>query len=132
VGRAVNEAIEENHARRRQNRQAYYFNWDLNVDEALQRPFLPTHENMAALRLHRDLPGHELASELRRAFSGLVAGNVKAFGIEQVRARGPYRLQGESALLAGMDRLLQVMVREQRMKLGEGIGEYQPCYEIAL
>ena len=132
VGRAVSEAIEETHARRRENRQAYYFNWDLRVDETLQLPFLPTHENMAALRLHRELPAHALASELRRAFSGLVAGNVKAFGIEQVRARGPYRLQGEPDLLSSMDRLLHVMVREQRMKLGEGIGEYRPCYEIAL
>jgi hypothetical protein len=62
-------------------------------------------------------PGHKLASELRCAFSGLVAGNVKAFGIEQVRTHGPYKLSGDRKLLSSMDRLLQVPVREQRIKL---------------
>lgn len=130
VGRAVKVAVEEVYARRRQSRQAYYFNWDLRIDEALQHPFVPTHDNMAALQLHRELPGHELASQLRCAFSGLVAGNVKTFGIEQVRQHGPYRLQGEAELMASMDRLLQVLVGQHRMKLGEGASDYTPCYQL--
>jgi hypothetical protein len=129
VGRAMRAAIDEVHARRRAAAQAYYFNWELQVPLDLQEPFIPTHENMAGLQLHADLPAHVLASNLRRAFSGLVAGNVKAFGIEQVRQHGAYQLSGDGRFMASMDRLLQVLVREKRMKLGEG-DDYQPCYRL--
>jgi len=130
VGRSVRAAVEEVHARRRHARQAYYYNWELEIPLDLQKPFSPTHENMSALKLHTEAPRHELASTLRCAFSGLVAGNVKAFGIEQVRRHGPYKLSGDSRLLASMDRLLRVLVRERRMKLGEGEQDYQPCYQL--
>jgi hypothetical protein len=86
---------------------------------------------MAALQLQRGLPGHTLASTLRCAFSGLVAGNVKTFGIEQVRAHGPYKLSGDRKLLSSMDRLLRMLVKEQRMKLGVSTRDYQPCYQLA-
>ena len=42
-----------------------------------QQPFEVTHESMRALQLHRDQPVHRLAANLRRAFSGIVTGNVK-------------------------------------------------------
>ncbi|WP_116366925.1 nucleotide 5'-monophosphate nucleosidase PpnN [Parahaliea mediterranea] len=131
VGRAVKAAVTEVHSRRRERGQAYYFNWDLAIEPSLQQPFVPTHDNMAALDLNPALPTAALASQLRRAFSGLVAGNVKAFGIEQVRRHGPYRIHGDPRLLQSMDTLLRMMVREQRMKLGECEGEYQPCYRLA-
>ncbi|QIB65337.1 nucleotide 5'-monophosphate nucleosidase PpnN [Kineobactrum salinum] len=131
VGRAVRKAVKDQHVRRRRSQQAYYFNWELEITADLQEPFLPTHANMAALDLRPELPRHELAGQLRRAFSGLVAGNVKAFGIEQVRLHGPYQLHGEPRLLANIDRLLRLLVKQQRMKLGEGARDYRPCYQIA-
>ncbi|MEZ5503549.1 MAG: nucleotide 5'-monophosphate nucleosidase PpnN [Halioglobus sp.] len=131
VGRTVRAAVDEVHARRRSAGQAYYFNWELQIPPDLQEPFMPTHERMAALQLHADLPKHELASNLRCAFSGLVAGNVKTFGMEQVRLHGPYKLSGEGTFLSSMDRLLQVLVREKRMKLGESAADYKPCYQLA-
>ena len=85
---------------------------------------------MAALDLNASIPKHELASALRCAFSGIVAGNVKEFGIEQVRTHGPYKLTGNKDFMSSMDRLLRALVREGRMKLGEGEEEYQPCYEL--
>jgi pyrimidine/purine-5'-nucleotide nucleosidase len=130
VGRSVRKAVQEQHSRRRAAQQAYYFNWELAITADLQQPFIPTHDNMVALTLHDELPRHELASQLRRAFSGLVAGNVKAFGIEQVRRHGPYQLHGEPRLLRHMDRLLRLLVKQQRMKLGEGEHDYKPCYQI--
>lgn len=126
----MRKAVQEQHSRRRAAQQAYYFNWELAITADLQTPFIPTHGNMAALTLHDELPRHELASQLRRAFSGLVAGNVKAFGIEQVRSHGPYQLHGEPRLLQHMDRLLRLLVKQQRMKLGEGEHDYKPCYHI--
>lgn len=130
VGRSVRKAVQEQHSRRRKSQQAYYFNWELVISRELQQPFVPTHANMAALELRDELPRHELAGQLRRTFSGLVAGNVKAFGIEQVRKHGPYQLQGEPRLLQHMDRLLRLLVKQERMKLGEGEHDYQPCYQI--
>jgi len=128
VGRVVRAAIEDVHARRRAAQQAYYFNWELQLPVALQEPFSPTHEAMAALLLRADLPKYDLASNLRCAFSGLVAGNVKTFGIEQVRLHGPYKLSGDRKYLSSMDQLLQVLVREKRMKLHDA--DYQPCYQL--
>ena len=98
------------------------------ISPDLQEPFIPTHEAMAALQLHADSPKHELASALRRVFSGLVAGNVKAFGIEQVRLKGPYQLSGDKTFLSSVDRLLQMLVRQKRMKLDQE--KYQPCYQL--
>ena len=131
VGQTVRKAVSEVHSRRRRHQQAYYYNWGLDISEELQEPFLPTHANMSALQLHRDLTSHQLAAQLRKAFSGLVAGNVKSYGIEQVRQHGPYCLHGEKELLAATDRLLRMLVRQKRMKLGEGEQDYRPCYRIA-
>jgi predicted Rossmann-fold nucleotide-binding protein len=130
VGRNIKKAVEKVHARRRHSQEAYYFNWELHIPPDLQQPFIPTHDEMAALQLRPEGPEHKLASALRCAFSGLVAGNVKAFGIEQVRAHGPYKLSGDKKLLSSMDRLLQMLVSQQRMKLGVGAQEYQPCYQL--
>ena len=130
LGRHVGSAVEEVHCRRRDSRQAYYFNWDLQILPNLQKPFIPTHQQMAALQLRTAMPGHELASALRCVFSGLVAGNVKAFGIEQVQLHGPYKLSGDEKLMSSMDRLLKVLVAQKRMKLGQGAQDYQPCYEL--
>tara|TARA_R110002110_G_scaffold415561_1_gene650789 strand:- start:87804 stop:89165 length:1362 start_codon:yes stop_codon:yes gene_type:complete len=130
VGRKVKESVEALHMHRKESGQAYHFNWELEIAPQLQAPFIPTHENMAGLSLFTEQAPHALASQLRCAFSGLVAGNVKAFGIEQVRQHGPYQLHGDQKLMVGMDRFLRLMVKEQRMKLGEAEQDYNPCYVI--
>ncbi len=114
---------------RRQYDDAYYFNWLLKIDEEFQRPFEPTHENMANLELHRNLPPHQLAANLRRAMSGIVAGNIKEEGASLIRQHGPYKLSGESELMEQMDTMLQSFVDQHRMKLPGS--HYQPCYEIS-
>lgn len=130
VGRTVRASVNDVYALRSTTQQAYYFNWELQIPPDLQEPFIPTHERMAALQLRDDIPKHKLASNLRCAFSGLVAGNVKAFGVEQVRLHGPYKLSGEGKFLSTMDRLLELLVREKRMKIGEGKDTYRPCYQL--
>ena len=82
---------------------------------------------MAGLNLSTDQPAHELAAALRRAFSGIVAGNVKAPGVAAVKAHGPFQLHGEPALMQRMDELLKSFVEQGRMKID---GDYAPCYEI--
>lgn len=112
---------------RRNSNDAYFYNWSLTIDHEFQMPFDPTHENMSNLQLHKDLPSHLLAANLRRAFSGIVAGNVKADGVKRVRKHGPYQIHGDPSILAGMDKLLRAMVDHGRMKIR---GDYQPCYEM--
>ncbi len=107
---------------------AYYFNWQLNIPFELQQPFEPNHHNMRALNLTKDQPTHQLASQLRRAFSGIVAGNVKANGIRAIRDHGPYQLTGDTHVMQAMDRLLTTLVEQKRMKLGDK--PYQPCYDV--
>ncbi len=107
---------------------AYFFNWQLHIEPDFQKTFEPTHDNMASLNLTYDQPSHELAANLRRAFSGIVAGNVKAEGVSRVAAHGPYQLTGDASIMKGMDELLSSMVKHGRMKIQ---GEYTPCYEIA-
>jgi len=113
---------------REQERDAYHYNWSLTIDEEFQKPFEPTHENMSNLALHKDQPAHELAANLRRAFSGVVAGNVKDEGIRAIEKHGHFELKGDPEIMEPMDKLLTAFVEQQRMKLPGT--EYVPCYKI--
>lgn len=113
---------------RKQYNDAFYFNWLLKIDSAFQEPFAPTHENMANLKLHRDQPPHQLAANLRKAFSGIVAGNVKAEGIRAIEEHGPFELQGDAVVLKPLDELLAAFVDQGRMKLPGS--QYEPCFRL--
>lgn len=108
---------------------AYHFNWTLKIDSDFQHPFAPTHQNMAGLDLHLEQDKACLAANLRRAFSGIVAGNVKDEGIKAITQHGPFVLSGEPALMKLMDQLLEAFVSQGRMKLPGS--KYIPCYQIA-
>lgn len=131
VGTDIREAVESVHRDRYATQDAFYFNWQLNIDPILQFPFVPTHANMSSLKLDPALPKHELASQIRAAFSGIVAGNVKAFGIREVAKHGPYQIDGDPDIMRAIDELLRIFVQEQRMKLGQGEHDYRPCYQLA-
>lgn len=113
---------------RRQSNDAYYFNWMLKVDAEFQQPFNPTHENMRNLALHPDQEKHLLAANLRRMFSGIVAGNVKDEGIRAIEKYGHFEIRGDASIMTPMDSLLASFVQQKRMKLSGK--EYQPCYRI--
>jgi len=131
VARQVKANIDQVHAQRRKKQEAYYYNWSLKIAEDLQLPFIPTHQNMADLKLDYGLPIHQRASQLRAAFSGLVAGNVKAFGIEQIAQHGPYKINGDEKILAEIDKLLRSFIRQKRMKIGMSEESYTPCYKLS-
>lgn len=113
---------------RRSRNDSYNYNWLLRIQPEFQRPFEVTHESMRALALHRDQPPHELASHLRRAFSGIVTGNVKDFGIKAIEAHGPYELSGDRAIMGLLDEMLTAFVAQGRMKLPGSA--YKPCYRL--
>ncbi len=113
---------------RREHSDAYYFNWLLNVDLPFQQPFVPNHDNVAALCLNRDQPAHLLAADLRCAFSAIVSGNVKAEGIQLIEERGPFEISGSPEIMQALDALLHDFVRQQRMKVPGK--RYEPCYYL--
>nr|WP_024965577.1 nucleotide 5'-monophosphate nucleosidase PpnN [Pantoea sp. IMH] len=128
VARQMKKAMPKVKEYRRETGDAYSFNWAIRIAPNLQVPFVPTHENMANLNLYPDQPAEELAAALRRAFSGIVAGNVKDVGIRAIKEKGPYKLKGDREMMRRMDDLLQGFVAQHRMKL-PGTA-YIPCYEI--
>lgn len=113
---------------RREHQDAYYFNWLLTIDPIFQTPFVPTHEAMANLQLHKNQAPHLLAAALRQAFSGIVAGNVKAEGVREIQAHGPFKIKGDESLIRPLEALLKSFIDQGRMKLPGS--EYVPCYEI--
>jgi pyrimidine/purine-5'-nucleotide nucleosidase len=128
VGRRIGHAIRGVRRQRRRDGDAYYFNWLLKIPHQHQQPFVVTHESVAALRLSRDLPAHELAVNLRRAFSAIVTGNVKAEGIRLIARHGPFELHSDKSMAAALDHLLKQFVSQGRMKLASD--DYQPCYRV--
>lgn len=129
VARTIRSGLEKVDQYRRAMGDAFSFNWSLKIDEPFQQPFIPTHKSMSELALHHDQSTAELAVVLRKAFSGIVAGNVKAEGIKQIKEHGPFNLTGDPALMTRIDGLLKSFVAQQRMKLPGS--EYQPCYTIS-
>jgi predicted Rossmann-fold nucleotide-binding protein len=127
VARTMRKAMGEVKRFRQEGRDAYYFNWQLHIEKDFQEPFLPSHAAMADLSLHREQPVHKLAANLRRAFSGIVAGNVKEGGIQAVERHGPFEIHAEPQIASAMDDLLQCFVQQRRMKLQ---GEYTPSYTL--
>ncbi|VAW95075.1 LOG family protein YgdH [hydrothermal vent metagenome] len=113
---------------RKKTGDAFYFNWLLHIDLAFQQPFLPTHKNMSALELHKDQPVHLLAANLRRAFSGIVAGNVKDEGIRTIEKHGHFEIKGDANMMKSLDALLTSFVEQERMKLPGK--KYTPCYRV--
>lgn len=106
----------------------YSFSWTIHIPLDFQMPFIPTHENMSNLDLHYDQEKWQLAAQLRKVFSGIVAGNIKKDGVDAIKKHGLFKIHGDKALLMKIDELLIKFIAEGRMKLpGKA---YEPCYEI--
>ncbi|WP_417879316.1 nucleotide 5'-monophosphate nucleosidase PpnN [Vibrio sp.] len=129
AARIMKEAMPKVKEHRKSQEDAYSFNWSLHIAPDFQAPFEPTHESMSELDLHLEQPPEKLAANLRKAFSGIVAGNVKSEGIREIKKHGPFIIDGDRNLMEKMDTLLNDFVEQQRMKLPGS--EYVPCYRVA-
>ena len=128
VAREMQAGIKQVREFRKSRSDAYYYNWLLKIDHEFQKPFAPTHENMRNLKLHKSQEVHMLAANLRRAFSGVVAGNVKDEGIRAIEQYGHFEIHGDAAIMGPMDALLASFVAQHRMKLAGK--QYTPCYRV--
>lgn len=124
----VKEGIERVRQFRKLNDDAYYYNWLLHIDYEYQKPFMPTHENMSALNLRMDQDKFQLACNLRKAFSGIVAGNVKEGGIRAIEEYGLFELNGDCEVMRPLDTLLAEFIAAGRMKISTK--SYSPCYRL--
>ena len=129
VARAMVKGVDKVRNNRLDTKDAFFFNWALQIPLEFQLPFRPTHEAMRALQIHSDRPRHELAADLRRAFSGIVAGNVKEEGVLAIEQHGPFEIDGDVDIMRALDKLLQAFVGQHRMKLPGGTA-YVPCYRV--
>ncbi|MEZ0469630.1 nucleotide 5'-monophosphate nucleosidase PpnN [Luteimonas salinilitoris] len=127
VARRMAEGVKRVREHRLAQQDSFYFNWSLEIPLEFQQPFVPTHEAMAALDLHHGRKPHQLAADLRRAFSGIVAGNVKEDGMRRVEEFGPFQIHGDTDMMQALDALLRAFVEQRRMKIS---GQYRPCYEV--
>ena len=127
VAQKMTKSMKKVYKNRRALDDAFFYNWSLTIEEQFQYAFDPSHENMASLNLQKGQDAAAMASNLRRAFSGIVAGNVKPYGIQAIEEHGPYVLDGDPELMKSLDSLLASFVEQGRMKLS---GEYTPCYEL--
>ncbi|MBA5606649.1 LOG family protein [Duganella sp. FT3S] len=128
VAREMQAGIKQVREFRKSRSDAYYYNWLLKIDHEFQKPFAPTHENMRNLSLHKNQEVHLLAANLRRAFSGVVAGNVKDEGIRAIEKYGHFEIHGDASIMGPMDALLASFVAQHRMKLAGK--HYTPCYRV--
>lgn len=129
VARTMIKGLEKVRHNRLDTKDAFFFNWALQIPLEFQQPFRPTHEAMRALQIHHERPRHELAADLRRAFSGIVAGNVKEEGVQAIEQHGPFVIDGDADIMRALDKLLQAFVEQRRMKLPGGTA-YEPCYRV--
>jgi pyrimidine/purine-5'-nucleotide nucleosidase len=128
VARHMVQGVDSVRELRRRSHDSYNFNWLLAIRHELQRPFEVTHESMRGLDLGPGQPPHQLAANLRRAFSGIVTGNVKEAGIKAIERLGPYELHAEAAVARLLDELLAAFVAQRRMKLPGSA--YRPVYRL--
>ena len=128
VARAVASDLDDVREFRSQHGDAYYFNWRLEIDPEFQRPFHATHNAMSRLNISEGMPVHELAANLRRAFSGIVSGNVREDTAAMIEELGPFRISGSSTYMQPLDELLAAFVEQKRMKISGG--DYVPCYRV--
>lgn len=128
VATTAKEALKMIKDHRTVNSDAYYFNWTMRIPESIQQPFEVNHENMANLNLHHDQPQADLAANLRKAFSGIVSGNVKEHGMREVATHGPFILRGDPDIADALDELLQDFIRQKRYQLSQE--EYVPCFKV--
>lgn len=127
VADKINASMKSVYKSRRALDDAFFFNWSLAIERDFQQSFDPTHENMSKLNLSREQDVASFAANLRRAFSGIVAGNVKPNGIAAIQQHGPFELNGDPEVMQSLDSLLTSFVAQNRMKLS---GKYVPCYTL--
>jgi len=128
VARTVQSGLDEVREFRTTHGDAYYFNWRLAIDAKFQRPFRATHDAMSKLDISEGLPVYELAANLRRAFSGIVSGNVREDTAVIIDEHGPFQITGSANYMKLLDELLAAFVDQRRMKISGG--DYLPCYRV--
>ena len=54
---------------------------------------------MSSLYIHFEHPQHEIASSLRKIFSGIVSGNIKEEGVLFIEKNDPFQITGDHKIM---------------------------------
>ena len=68
------------------------------------------------------------SANLRRAFSGIVSGNVREDTASLIEKDGPFEITASAKIMSLLDDLLQAFVKQKRMKISGD--DYAPCYRV--
>jgi predicted Rossmann-fold nucleotide-binding protein len=128
VALAMQAELKKVHLHRKNKGESFHYNWQLHIPAQFQEPFEPTHQAMAELDLHANQDDYILAAHLRKAMSGIVAGNVKEPAVKAIAKEGPFSLFGDADLMEKLDKLLTAFVQQRRMKIDHE--KYVPCYQL--
>lgn len=107
---------------------AFYFDWSVYIAKQLQQPFDITQIDTGQIYLEKNQLPAQRAASLCKVFSAIVAGNVKEKVVHHIQQHGPFIIKGENTMLEDLDQLLQMMIRQKRMKWSGD--QYKPCYHI--
>lgn len=128
VAQAMQEGIRQVTRYRKAASESFHYNWQLHIPIVFQHEFEPNHENMADLNLTKNQAMFELAANIRRALSGIVAGNIKESGVYIVEKYGVFVLHGERIIAQPLNSLLESFIQQRRMKVE--YKKYKPCYRF--
>ena len=105
---------------------ADHFRWRINIDPLIHNRFDPTHENVRKIDLYEEKP-YLLAGHLRNFFSAVVAGGIKASGIEEVKQHGKFQVKAPSRIANALTTLIEAFTNQKRIA-PSACGE--PCFEF--
>jgi len=98
---------------RRQSNDSY--NFQLAAADSTRIPdavrWSTNEKHAIRFELGKDHAGAHLAAICVRAFSGIVAGNVKEAGVKAIEKHGPFEIRGDRAIVSALDTLLTGFVR---------------------
>ncbi len=127
VAKEMNQGLLKVKTSRESLSNSYYFNRSLFIPPVFQQAYTPSHEAAACMRVEASDQPHEFAAALRRFFSSVVWGNVKPEGLRAIETHGPFKVEGDPAILKQVDDLIRAFIDQRRMRL---VGDYTPVYRI--
>ena len=117
----VNQALEV----RKLNRDAFDFNWSLHIPYGLQEAFHPSYDQIEKIFIHSKQNKIELAIDLRKIISSIVAANLKRNFVKTISEKGPFKIKGEKTYLLALSEILEIFTLQKRMSAQNNTPSYQ-------
>ncbi len=121
IKKEINQTLEF----RKSNEDSFSFNWSLYVPYGLQETFHPSYDEIEKIFIHSKQNKMELAIDLRKIISSIVAGNVKRNFVKIISEKGPFKIKGEKTYLLAINEILEMFTLQKRMPTQNKTLSYQ-------